>query len=362
MEVIIFLIIITALVFAHELGHFLIAKLFKMRVDEFAIGFPPRLLSFKAGGTVYSINLLPLGGFVKIFGENHEDVEENTGDGFSSKPRYAQVLVLIAGIVFNILFAWVLFSTALIVGAPAQADLGSKGAELMISDVLSGSPAEIAGIKSGDVVKSINVSGSSKIVSNPSTDDIKNVLSGSNGKEIDLDIVRNGKDLNLKIEPTKTLSAEKGNFAIGIEMIEVSVKKLGFFPSIVQGGQATINTVETTTVSIWGFLAEAIHAKADLSQVSGPVGIVSIVGSAAQFGFGYLLSFSAVISINLAVINLIPFPALDGGRIFIVIIEAIRRKSINANITNIINMVGFFILIAFMIVITYSDLSRIFGW
>ncbi|MEI8337621.1 MAG: site-2 protease family protein [bacterium] len=370
MSIIIFIIIITALIFVHELGHFLFAKLFKMRVDEFAIGFPPKIFSWKKGETTYSVNLVPFGGFVKIYGENNDEdsaelkIEERS---FASKPRYAQAAVLFAGIVFNILFAWVLFTSSFYIGAPTAAGPGETG-RLMISSVISASPAELSGLKPGDIVTEIDPpadagrSGTGKVITSPTPDDIKNVVAGSKGNPILLQINRAGKNISLNIIPVKNIVGEKKDFAIGIEMVLVSVKKLSLVSSVIEGFQTTITSFKDTAVGIYSFLFKAFQAKADLGQVSGPVGIISIVGDASRFGFGYLLSFAAVISLNLAVINLIPFPALDGGRILIVCIEAIRRKAINAKVINWVNGLGFLILIIFMVAITYSDLSRIFGW
>ena len=375
MSIIIFVIIITALIFVHELGHFLFAKLFKMRVDEFAIGFPPKIFSWKKGETLYSVNLVPFGGFVKIYGENNDEdsVEVKTEErSFASKPRYAQAAVLFAGIVFNILFAWFLFTTSFYVGAPTAAGPGETG-KLMISSVVTASPAELSGMKAGDIVTEIDPpaivtgseagrAGTGKTITNPTPDDIKNVIAGSKGNAISFQINRAGKNILLNIVPVKNIVGEKKDFAIGIEMVLVSVKKLSLVSSVIEGFKTTITSFKDTAIGIYSFLFKAFQAKADLGQVSGPVGIISIVGDASRFGFGYLLSFAAVISLNLAVINLIPFPALDGGRILIVCVEAIRRKAINAKIINWINGLGFLMLIIFMIAITYSDLSRIFGW
>ncbi len=363
MSIIIFVIIITALIFAHEFGHFLLAKLFKMRVDEFAIGFPPKIFSWKYGETVYSVNLIPFGGFVKIYGENNDNDEDSTEiikeeRSFASKPRYAQAIVLLAGIVFNILFAWMLFSASLYIGAPTAAGPGETG-KLMISSVITASPAEISGLKPGDIVTEIDTD---KQITDPTPDDIKNTVASSQGKSISIKIERGGKVIPLNITPVKNISGESKDFAIGIEMVLVSIKKLPLIASVLQGAQTTVTSFKDTAISIYSFLFQAFQAKANLGQVSGPVGIISIVGDASRFGFGYLLSFAAVISLNLAVINLIPFPALDGGRILIVCIEAIRQKAIRARTINWINGVGFLLLIIFMVIITYSDLSRIFGW
>lgn len=359
MSIITFIIIISALVFVHELGHFIVAKKSGIKVDEFAIGFPPKIFSFKYGETVYAINLIPFGGYVKIFGENPDEDSTNGPEksrSFINKPRHIQAAVLVAGICFNVLFAWILFSGSYALGVATEG--GGGDASLYLTNIIKGSPAEIAGLQVGDVIKTLSLN-KVPTLNTPTAQSVQDFISSSNGDEVTVLYSRNGAEKSLKISPQKGIT--KNTYAIGIEMAEISTLKLGIGPAIVKGAETTLTTIKETALGLYSLLAKIFTAQADFSQVAGPIGIVSLVGQASQFGFGYLLSFTAVISINLAVINLIPFPALDGGRLLFVCIEAIRRKTISPKITNTLNIVGFAILIIFMITVSFSDVMRLLG-
>lgn len=359
MSIITFIIVISALIFVHELGHFLIAKWNGIRVDEFAIGFPPKIYSWKKGETTYSLNLIPFGGFVKIFGENPDDDSISGADSrrsFINKPRHVQAAVLVAGILFNVIFAWILFSGSYMMGVAS--DQGGADASLYVTSVLGGSPAESSGLVFGDIIRGISHSEAVP----PETinaDTVREYIIASKGEEITISYQRNGEIHSALIRPSTDIV--KGSFAVGIEMAQISKIKLGLFASIWKGLQTTFIVIGETASGIWNLLARIFTLNADFSQVAGPIGIVSMVGQASLFGFGYLLSFTALISVNLAVINLIPFPALDGGRLLIVGIEAIKRKMISPKITNTLNLVGFALLIVFMIAVTFSDIKRLFG-
>lgn len=359
MSIIIFLVMLTLLVFVHELGHFLFAKKNGIRVDEFAIGFPPKLFSFKKGETVYSINIVPLGGFVKIFGENPDEESLEGPDkqrSFVNKSKKVQALVLVAGIIFNILFAFVLFTMSYMVGVTNVSDESGNTAELYVTDIRKDSPAERAGLKKGDIIKSI--SDEDRLIENVNPDTIKKFVSYSGGEELNLLVSRDSLERNISVVPEKI--SEDSDYVIGIQMVELNNLKLGFFASIWQGAKMTVLVTKETVVGILGFLKNVVTFSADFKSVSGPVGIAGLVGEASHFGFGYLLSFAALISINLAVINLIPFPALDGGRLLFVVIEAIIRKPINPKIANSVNAVGFILLLILMVFVTVSDVSRLF--
>ena len=359
MSIITFIIIISALVFVHELGHFLVAKKSGIRVDEFAIGFPPKIFSFKRGETVYSVNLIPFGGFVKIFGENPDEDSmggQDNSRSFINKPRHIQAAVLVAGILFNIIFAWILFSGSYALGVATEGD--GPGSSLYITNVVKGSPAEKIGLHSGDIIKSLSVNNNAT-QSDLTAQSVQDIISSSKGKEVTVQYSRAGKDQSLKISPQ--IGIVKNSYAIGIEMAQISTLKLGLGQAIVKGAKTTFVVIKETIFGLYDLVAKIFSSKADFSQVAGPIGIVSLVGQASQFGFGYLLSFTALISINLAVINLIPFPALDGGRLLFVGIEAIRRKSISPKITNTLNIIGFALLIIFMITVTISDIGRLMG-
>lgn len=355
-----FLVIIVVLVFVHELGHFLFAKKSGIRVDEFAIGFPPKIYSFTKGETKYSINLIPFGGYVKIFGENPDEESLSGSDSsrsFVKKPRHIQALVLVAGILFNVLFAWLLFSLSFSLGVTTAGT--GPNAKTVITNVVKNSPAEGAGLKTGDQIVSFVKPGDKNTGDVHLPDDVKNFISTSEGKEITLIYNRGGKDYSKNLKADKNIS--ENAYTIGIQMTEVETLKLPIHKAIAKGAQTTFFVFKETTIGIWNFLGQVFTSKANFSEVAGPVGIVGLVKEAGQFGLGYLLSFTALISINLAVINLIPFPALDGGRLLIVGIEAVRRKRISAKFVNILNLLGFGLLILFMITVTISDVSKLFN-
>lgn len=379
MSIIIFIIILLVLVLVHEFGHFFTAKRFGIRVDEFGFGFPPKLFSFKKGETEYSFNLLPLGGFVKIFGEEVDEAnmlevgfldKERTPEeielakrSFVNKPKWKQAIVLFAGIFANFLLAWLLFSIGFMSGLPTS--VGSEVAgyklqdvNLVVVSVLTKSPAENAGLKIGD--KIINMRSGDNFTTYVSPETVKSFVVGSGGKEIDIGYLR-GKnpEINLaKVIPAA--SAVDGKPAIGISMDEIGTAKLPFFTALWQGLRLDWFMTKSTAVGLYTLISEAIRGKGSFASVTGPVGMVGIVGDAYQFGFIYLLSFAALISINLAIINLLPFPALDGGRLFFLLIEKIKGSRINPKVANAMNMIGFYLLIFLMLVITYHDVIKLF--
>ncbi|MEI6480026.1 MAG: RIP metalloprotease RseP [bacterium] len=361
MSIIIFIIILAVLVFVHELGHFLLAKRSGVRVDEFSVGFPPRLFSWKRGETLYSLNLIPFGGYVKIFGENPDEESMTGADssrGLVNKPRYIQALVLVGGIAFNILFAWLLISISLTSGykMPVEASgYNVENAKITVLSVVDNSPAAKAGIKTGDEILSLN-EGSKKVVPQ-NVEDVQNFIVASK------DVIQIEYDHKGKVSITTVTPAlgviGSSNKAIGIQMSKVGEVRLPFYKAIWEGGKITATTTWQTLVQLLSFFGQAFRGKADISQVSGPVGIAGLVGDASQFGFIYLLGFTAFISINLAVINLLPFPALDGGRLFFLAIEAIIRRPISPKFLNAVNAIGFILLMSLMLIVTYHDIVKL---
>ncbi len=357
MSIIIFLLILSALVFVHELGHFLVAKKNGIRVDEFAIGFPPKLFSIKKGETTYAINLLPLGGYVKIFGENPDDESINGPDkerSFVNKSKLAQASVLVAGIVFNILFAFVLFSASFMVGVSGLGEQ-TDGSKLVVAGVLKDSAASIGGLQEGDIITKL--AGKTELV-DINAETVREFVNQSNGESIQVTVLRGSETKLLEITPQKDV--EQNVYLVGIQMMELSEVKLPIHKAIVEGAKMTVLVVKETTVGIVHFLWNIVTFNANFKDVAGPVGIAGLVGEASKFGLGYLFSFAALISINLAVINLIPFPALDGGRLLFVAIEAITRKPLNPKIANTLNLVGFALLLVLMLAVTFSDIKKLF--
>jgi regulator of sigma E protease len=366
MSIIIFIIILVILVVVHEFGHFFTAKSFGIRVDEFGFGFPPKLFGKKIGETEYTLNLLPLGGFVKIFGENPDEENTNGPDAnrsFVNKAKWKQALVLFAGIFANFILAWFLFSIGFMSGLPTDVGSVVAGSKLsnvhvVVVSVVSKSPAEKAGLQTGD--KIINITNGQNYTTDISTETIQSFVLGSAGKEIDIGYTRgNSGEVKLaKIIPA--LNASDNKLEIGISMDVIGTAKLPFFTAVFEGLRLDWSTTKDTAVGLYTLIYEGIRGKGSFSSVTGPVGMVGIVGDAYHFGFIYLLSFMALISVNLAVINLIPFPALDGGRLFFLLIEKIKGSRINPNVANTVNAIGFGLLIFLMIIITYHDVLKLF--
>jgi regulator of sigma E protease len=379
MSIIIFIIILLVLVLVHEFGHFFTAKKFGIRVDEFGFGFPPKIFGRKYGETEYSLNLLPIGGFVKIFGENPDDENTNGPDAsrsFVNKPKWQQAIVLVAGVFANFLLAWVLFSFGFMSGLPTS--VGSEPAGYKLNDVnltvvsvLTKSPAEKAGLKSGDKILSLqtilltgeinkeaigDVNGESSL----NIETLKSFIVSHGNQEIKIFYTR-GKNKEIKSTTMiPTTNVKGGEPTIGISMDMIGTAKLPFFVALKEGMRLTLFVVKGTVVGLYTLILEGIQGKGSLSSVTGPVGMVGIVGDAYEFGFSYLLSFAALISINLAIINLLPFPALDGGRLFFLLIEKIKGSRLNPKFANTANMIGFGILILLMVVVTFHDVIKLF--
>lgn len=373
MAILIFLIVLGALIFVHELGHFLVAKATKMRVDEFALGFPPRLWSKKVGETEYSINALPLGGYVRIFGENPDDDSAGAEGSFTSKNRCSQALVLVAGVVFNVLFAWMLLWGALMMGFIAPSNLtGIDESSIERNVYITGfaseeAPAYEAGLKLRDEV--VGLAAGCAEGAEPLCSD---VLAPVDSPDAFIDFVERNQENGIYISYlrgeeagiTSEIVAQEGIFddkkAIGVAVEELVFVKSGFITAGKQSFYLTGYFIRETFVGLWTLIADAFRGEGSLEGVSGPVGIVGIVGGAAEIGFSYLITLAAVISINLAVINIFPIPALDGGRLVFVAIESIIRKPIPFKFQVWANTIGFIALMLLMLVLTVFDVGKLF--
>lgn len=356
MTVIIFLIVLAVLIFVHELGHFLVARACGIRVDAFAIGFGPKLISKKVGEVTYSLNLIPFGGYVKIFGENPDDESIEGPDkarSFVHKPKWQQVLVLFAGIFFNFVFAWLLITTAFISGVPSSVDSYPEYREQMrdphitITMVNPGSPADKAGLKAGDILLDVTT-----------LEQVQEKINSSGTKGVEIGYQRGEANSSVTVVAEKGIV--EGKYAIGIAMDNVATLTLPIHKALIEGVRFTLYMISATVVGFADLISGMFKGTAELASLSGPVGIAGLVGDAAKLGFTYLVMFTAIISINLGVLNLIPFPALDGGRILFVIIEAIIRRPIKPVIANSVNAIGFCLLILLMVVVTYRDIVKLF--
>ncbi|MFC1912951.1 RIP metalloprotease RseP [Chloroflexota bacterium] len=333
---------LSLLVLTHELGHFFSAKAVKVRVEEFGIGFPPKLLSLKLGETLYTINAIPFGGFNKLTGEE----DPTHPRSFASKNVAARLLVLGAGSIMNILLSLLLLSAAFMV--PHNIVSG----KVVVREVADDSPAAISGIQSGDTIISIN----GKTLN--STADLSRYVQLNLGKESEIRIEHNDGTID-EIQVTPRWRPPEGQGAIGVLVgtAEATIVRQSepFWRAIPQAAQSQLEIFVLYKNGIISMVIGSVPA-----ALIGPVGIVQMTGEVAKAGISPLLELTAFISLILGIVNLFPIPALDGGRIAFVLLEWVRRgKRVSAKTERKIHAIGFFLLIAAMLAITYQDISRI---
>lgn len=364
MSIVIFIISLAILILVHEFGHFIVAKKSGIKVSEFGLGFPPKIVGKQIGETEYTLNWIPFGGFVRIFGEDpHVETISETERSRSMyyQPKWIQAMVLVAGVAMNLLFAWLLISAGYVAGLPTPVNHSGPGqvenAHVVIVNTLAGSPAQKAGLQTGDTIRSVSFNGTTVQDSALTPEIISDMVGQSNGP-IDITYERgNARPVTVQITPSSTLSP--GKEMIGIGMDEIGTLRLPVHLALLEGARTTISLTRDTAVGLYEFLRDIFTFHANFSQVSGPVGIAHTVSQAENLGFIYILSLVALISINLAVINLIPFPALDGGRLLFVIIEAIIRRPLKPAVVRWVNAIGFALLLTLMLVITGHDILKL---
>ncbi len=363
MSLFIFLGVLFVLILVHEWGHFIVAKKTGMRVDEFAIGFPPRLFGITRGETVYTLNALPIGGFVKIFGENPQATEENAtvdARSFSARPRWAQALVLVAGVTMNVILAWVLFSATFMIGTPVPVDEAVAGdnARLMVSAVLPESPLAAVGVPPGAEIIALTREGAAPEQLTPSG--FSAFVQAQGTVPLTLTYIYAGQETTVAVTPALGINADVPERpVVGASLTMVETVREPLFTALYSGALTTWNGLVSVTEGLVSLVRDAVVGEADLSQVAGPVGIVTLVGDAASYGIAALFSFTAIISLNLAVINMLPVPALDGGRLLLVGIEAVLRRPLNPKWTTWLNVFGFVVLMILMVVVTWNDVARL---
>ncbi len=369
--IVVLIVVLAILILVHEFGHFWIAKRNGIRVDEFGFGFPPRIKKlFTWKGTDFTLNALPFGGFVKIFGENPADPELQNGtpkDSFISKSRWVQAKVLLAGVAFNMLLAWFLFFIAFAVGVPAivssQTGLYKhlKGdQELVITRVVADSPAEKSGLQPGDIVTKIYKTGNPDSGFAPDDYGLAAFIQEKPNELVTLEFLREDRENSIAVRPRYYVVSDD-YASIGVEAQMSGLLRLPVHKAVWRGATSSVKIFGDTVKGLASIIG-GIFVKSDvptLDQVSGPVGIAGIVKDALAQGFTSIVMLVGIISVNLAVLNLIPFPALDGGRLLIIVVEKIRKKQISPKTVMWINAVGFFVLIGLMIVITISDIIKL---
>lgn len=365
LTIIVFLLILGVLIFVHELGHFLTARRNGVKAEEFGFGFPPRIFGvwknektgkweavfgnrdIESKNTVYSLNIIPLGGFVKIKGEDRSNLDQ---DSLTTKSAWIRVKVLGAGVVMNFLLAWIIFSTTFMIGAPTAVDAQKEGIEdikIQISQIAPESPAEKAEIKVGD-----------EILGFSNIEKFQKFAQENKGKEIEVSIQRGKETKEIMITPREVFPEKEG--PLGVAVVETALISYPWYESIWKGLLAVFDMVVLIVVAFFTIIKNLLFGQPVGVDVSGPVGIAVLTRQVTELGLIYVLQFTALLSINLGIINAIPFPALDGGRILFILIEKIKGSPVTQKTEQLFHTVGFFLLIALMVAVTLRDVLKFF--
>ena len=308
----------------------------------------------QSGSTIYSLNWLPIGGFVKIKGEN--DNGDKEADSFAAKKVWQRMLILSAGVIMNVVLAWFLFTVGYLIGMPqATSDLSSSArvsnAMVAIIDVRADSPAEVAGLRAGDFIKAIN--GQEVALE----EDMQAMISPLAGQEVTLLVDREQTEMTIVVVPEEV---SEGHGVIGVGIMEAGTVRYPLFSAIIEGAKITGWMLKEIVLAFGNLIGNLVSGESVSQEFAGPVGIANITGQAASLGFVYLLQFVALLSLNLAIINILPFPALDGGRILFLLIEKVKGKPVQRDIEADAPTIGFLLLIALIIYNTYKDIMKLF--
>jgi len=319
------------------------AKLSGVKVEEFAFGFQPKLFCKKYGETKYCINAIPFGGYVKMLGEEKSSESERS---FSSKKARYRLAIVVAGVLMNFILAGILLSIGFMIGTtPIRLDPeklgGHKESEVIIAEIKADSAAQKADLRQGDIV-----------VGFTDASEFSNFTHLSSGKIVQIEILREGSTISKNIQLS---SNEDG--PLGAAIADVSKVKLPFFKAIAAGFKDATLTTWYIVGLLWGFITHIFVPGEVGKNIAGPVKIFNITGEAVQMGIGYLIQFAALLSINVGLVNILPLPALDGGRAVFILAEGIaRRKIIKSEIENVLHMVGFIVLMVLIAAITLREI------
>jgi regulator of sigma E protease len=399
LTIIVFLIILSILVLVHEAGHFVMAKIFGIKVEEFGFGLPPRIFGKKFGETIYSINWLPIGGFVKLYGEdeagagrislpkkNSSDKVENksfamreeaiaisssdlkieeekieisetitvgkkndSDRAFFSRPVWQRAVVVCAGVFMNFVLAVAIISFLFSVVGVAI-----PGNKVTIDAIVKASPADKAGLKVGDIVQTING------VSITSTTQLVSITKQHLGEKLALQVkTQTSKLKNIEITPRKVYPSNEGPMGVAISQAS-SIKKYPWYEAPFVGTKEALNETGLIVNGLVMIVVQIFTKGSVPSDVAGPVGIAELTGTVVSIGPSAVLSFISLLSLNLAIINILPIPALDGGRLLFIVIEGIFRKKVDQRIEGYAHAIGMAILLGLIALITIHDLFRIF--
>ncbi|UCD65760.1 MAG: RIP metalloprotease RseP [Deltaproteobacteria bacterium] len=354
-----FVIVLGLLIFVHEFGHFIWAKFFGVKVLKFSLGFGPKLISKQYGETEYLISAFPLGGYVKMFGENPGELAEERLSpaelkrSFATRPVWQRFIIVAGGPVFNLIFAMFLFFIiVLVAGLPQPVDTTTIGG------VGLDTPAAEAGLQEGDTILAIDGTETTR------WEDVSLLIKNSEGREVLLTLQRNDETLEVAVTPrmekTRTIFGEEigERYMVGIARSEeVIYEKVGLIKSLQAGISQTWSWMYLTVMGLIKIIQKVIPA----SELGGPILIAKIAGERMEAGWINFLYFMGVLSVNLGILNLLPIPILDGGHLVFFSVEAILRKPLNLRTMEILQQVGLVLLGTLMIFVFYNDLVRVFG-
>ncbi|NTV14087.1 MAG: RIP metalloprotease RseP [Desulfobulbaceae bacterium] len=349
-----FVIVLGILIFVHEFGHFLFAKLFGVKVTKFSLGFGPKLVGFQRGETEYLVSALPLGGYVKMVGEQAEEEisSEDESRSFAKKPVWQRAIIVAAGPLFNLLFAVLIFFLIFAInGLPKPVDNSVIGA------VTAGSPAERAGLKTGDIIVAINGQKTA------TWEEVAELISTSKGEPVILEIRRGSEQLTItgapEISPSRNIFGEETGkrYMLGIARSEeVTYERVSLGVALQGGFTQTWGFIYLTLMGI----VKMIQAVIPASELGGPILIAQLAGKQLHQGWMNLVYFMGLISVNLGILNLLPIPVLDGGHLMFFSYEALRRKPPSQRAMEICQQVGIVLLASLMVFVFYNDIARLF--
>ncbi len=364
--VIIFIIILSILVMIHEFGHFIMAKRAGIGVEEFGFGLPPRLWGKKIGETIYSLNWLPFGGFVRLVGEDPTDKKRDAKNSFYTKSLWQRSSVVLAGVFMNLMLAVVIFYVVVFalgfkVNLPMLAEhkfrFVNQSTEVLIADFAANSPAKAAGLSEGDSIIAVNGAKITKIA------ELQAVTRSSENKPLKLTVENPINNKTRDVMVTPTYREELKGSALGIGLGELIVLSYETLPQKVFAGFIhSYNTIDYS-LQVFGQLIAYSIAHHDITPVSegvsGPIGIAKITSQAVQLGPLSVLQLMGLLSLNLAVLNILPIPALDGGRFFFLLFEAVTRRKVYPTLEKWVHTIGFAVLIGLIVLITYNDVLKL---
>ena len=356
LTIIVFILILSVLVLIHEAGHYFVAKMVNIKVEEFGFGFPPRVFGKKIGETLYSINALPIGGFVKLYGEDEAGAGrlnfkpskfKNVSRAFFARNPWQRALVVVAGVIMNFLLSVVILSVLL-----ALVGIQIPNNKVTIHKVLTNSPAQTSGLKPGDLLIAVD---NVKITS---TEQVLAETQKHLGQKVDLKIQRGKSEKNIFLTPRSKYPKDEGPMGIEIEQ-GYEQKKYSWYQAPIEGTKQALQT-SWMIIAAFGMVINQLFTQGTVPQgVAGPVGIAQLTGQVVQVGPVAVLLLVSALSLNLAIINVLPIPALDGGRLFFILIEAIFRKRVHPKFESYAHAIGMALLLALIALITIHDIARV---